>query len=146
MYLRFTAIWKIASRAIIKFLNMKKLATIILLMTSLNLYSQGPQEKHKMAYISCPGYTLCQNQKNYFSPNVLTLRPNECNYLAVFNTFTMSYNFYPSKVDINFNLYSPRIACQNFNPIKIDSFNPYGANSPGVSIILGCLDLLMKKL
>ncbi|RPH33401.1 MAG: hypothetical protein EHM93_05475 [Bacteroidales bacterium] len=64
--------------------------------------------------------------------------------MAVFNKTSMVYDFYPSSFAINFNLYSPRIGTQRFSPIKIDSFNPYGASKPADIIFLGVANSFLR--
>jgi len=77
--------------------------------------------------------------------NNLKLNLQEANFIAIYDRTTMTYNFYPSIFDLNFNLYSPRTANQYFSQIKMDSFNPYATHDPQVSIVLGVVDLFLKK-
>lgn len=68
------------------------------------------------------------------------------NFLAIYNKSTNSYDFYPSEMSINFNMYSPRINNQFFSQNKVDSFNPYGTNKPQKSILLGAFNLFLQKI
>lgn len=80
------------------------------------------------------------------SINNLKLDLPKTNFIAIYNRTTMTYNFYPSNFGLNFNLYSPRVANQCYSPIKMDSFNPYGTNKPQVSVMLGVVDFVIKKI
>jgi len=71
---------------------------------------------------------------------------SKTNFIAIYNSSTMTYCFYPSNVELNFNLYSPRAANHGHSPVKMDSFNPYGTNKPQVSVMLGVIDFVFKKI
>jgi hypothetical protein len=80
------------------------------------------------------------------SINNVKLDLPETNFIAIYDRTTMNYIFYPSKFELNFNLYSPRVANQYYSPIKMDSFNPYATQKPQVSILLGVVDLFLEKI
>ncbi len=67
-------------------------------------------------------------------------------YMAGFNKATKRRNFYPSDSKINFDIHSPQVTNQYFNPLKKDSFNPYGVNSPQESIVIGTVNFFIQLL
>jgi hypothetical protein len=58
----------------------------------------------------------------------------------------MSYNFYQSKCNINFDLNSPQVADRSLSSIRIDSFNPLGCHNPGIAVAGGLLNMLLKAI
>ena len=105
----------------------------------------SPFEPNKLM-LSNIGNTIRITPRQYAQPYVLRLNLSEYNYIAIFNKSTMSYNFYPSKCNINFGLNSPRAADRSFSTIKIDSFNPFGCHDPEMAVAGGILSLLLKAI
>jgi hypothetical protein len=92
-------------------------------------------------------FSIINNSSSYSLPiNNFQLDLPETNFIAVYNKTTMNYNYSSSSLKLNFNLYSPRVACQFDSPIKMDSFNPYATNKPQVSLMLGAVDIFLKKI
>ena len=69
----------------------------------------------------------------------------EANFITIYNSSLANFNYYPSILKNNFNLYSPRVANQLNAPIKMDSFNPYATNKPQIALLLGAVDLFLKN-
>lgn len=150
---KFIATSRIVWEVSIKAVTMKKLVIISLLLTNIGLYAQDPNKKciSYNYHTTNTLFLITENtspfiQKRFINTNLFSFNIKNCNYLAIYNKVTRSYDCYPGNVPINFNMQSPRVACQNFNPVNVDSFNPYGTHTPGTSIILGCFNLLLKKL
>ena len=100
-------------------------------------------EDKKSVHINHNSLPFYETRTNY---NKFYLEFPKCNFMAIYNKSTNSYDYYPSEMSINFNLYSPRVTSQFFSQNKVDSFNPYGTNKPQKSILLGAFNLFLQKI
>lgn len=128
---------------------MKKAFLLILLLGSLNLYSQNigtvqvADNQKSSTAILFNNYSLFLSCNQQFTINFNLKKPN---YMAVYNKSTMKYDFYPADLKNNFNLYSSQVANQYFTPNKIDSFNPFGTHNFRSAIGLGIVNQLLQQI
>src|ERR1035437_2455004 len=102
---------------------MKTILVCLLIMNFIALFAQNTSKIYMVDEKVKTKASL--TPKLYTHPYGLKLNLSEYNYIAIFNKSPMSYNFYPTKCNLNFGLNSPRVADRSLSSIKVDSFNPF---------------------
>lgn len=83
---------------------------------------------------------------NSYSKEFKQKLPKYNYYMALYNQATLSYDYYPSKTKVQFDLNSVNSNSKIPNRLKKDSFNPYGVRDPKSAVYMGVINSLLRKI
>ena len=127
---------------------MKKVLIILFILFSYSAFSQyNPIQKENLTNTDSLTNSTVFFKFSLIKDQKIKLNlPKKINYFAVFRPAINAYQFYPSPNKIAVDLNASHAYLFRSDKIKLDSFNPHGANNMEEALAFGILNTIFEKL